>query len=106
MLFNLPAFLTIQEWSKFAPSFLYSFEYSGSNAKGAQFLQGLPVAAENNSIGVEPVVSHGDDLAYLFDVRDLHGIPTYSAVDSNYILDSVSLVKIDRENYFVAIECK
>ncbi|XP_037052490.1 carboxylesterase 5A [Bradysia coprophila] len=75
MLFNLPAFLTVQEWSKFAPSFLYSFEYSGRNAKGSAFLNGLPVVAGNNSIGDEPAVSHGDDLAYLFDVRDLDGNP-------------------------------
>lgn len=80
MLFNLPAFLTVQEWGKFAPSFLYSFEYSGENAKGSEFLKGLPVVAENNSIGDEPVVSHGDDLVYLFDVRDLHGTPINSEV--------------------------
>lgn len=75
MLFNLPAFLTVQAWSKFAPSFLYSFEYSGSSVKGSAFLKGLPVVAENNSIGDEPAVGHGDDLAYLFDVRDLDGNP-------------------------------
>ncbi len=80
MLFNLPAFQTIQEWGKFAPSFLYSFEYSGSNAKGSAFLKGLPVVGGNNSIGDEPVVSHGDELAYLFDVRDLFGVPIDSQV--------------------------
>lgn len=80
MLFNLPAFLTVQEWSKFAPSFLYSFEYSGSNARGSDFLKGLPVVAENNSVGEEPTISHGDDLVYLFDVRDLHGTPMNSEV--------------------------
>lgn len=80
MLFNLPAFLTVQEWSKLAPSFLYSFEYSGSNARGSDFLKGLPVVAENNYVQEEPVVGHGDDLAYLFDVRDLHGEPIDSKV--------------------------
>lgn len=80
MLFNLPAFLTVQEWSKFAPSFLYSFDYSGKSAKGSDFLSGLPIVAENNSIQEEPVVGHGDDLVYLFDVRDLHGIPISSKV--------------------------
>lgn len=86
MLFNLPAFLTFQEWSKNAPSFLYSFEYSGSNAKGSAFLQGLPVVAGNNSIGNEPVVSHGDDLAYLFDVRDLDGTPINAEVRKDFNL--------------------
>ncbi|KAJ6647592.1 Esterase E4 [Pseudolycoriella hygida] len=78
MLFNLPAFLTVQEWSKFAPSFLYSFEFSGKNARGSAFLKGLPVVAANNSIGKEPTIGHGDDLVYLFDVRDLNGAPIHS----------------------------
>lgn len=84
MLFNLPAFLTIQEWSKSAPAFLYSFEYAGSTVKGSAFLKGLPIVSENNSIGDEPIVSHGDDLAYLFDVRDLDGTPIKSEVSISF----------------------
>lgn len=84
MLFNLPAFQTIQEWSKSAPSFLYSFEYSGSSVKGSVFLNGLPVVAENNSIGDEPVIGHGDDLAYLFDARDFYGTPINSEVSVKF----------------------
>lgn len=82
MLFNLPAFLTVQEWGKFAPSLLYSFEYSGNNTRGSHFLNGLPVVAGNNSFGEEPLISHGDDLAYLFDVRDLYGNPINLEVKS------------------------
>lgn len=91
MLFNLPAFVTVQEWSKFAPSFLYSFEYSGSNVKGSHFLKGLPVVAGNNSIGDEIIIGHGDDLAYLFDVRDLHGNPINSEVNIKSKIKRINL---------------
>lgn len=71
-LFNLPALLTTQSWSKKAPAYLYSFEYAGqSKLRGSSFLNGLPIVSspktDPNKIG------HGDDLPYLFDARDIFG---------------------------------
>lgn len=74
-LFNLPAMLTAQTWSKVAPAYLYSFEYSGSTKlRGKSFLNGLPLVSTADR-KEENVVAHGDELAFLFDARDLFGKP-------------------------------
>lgn len=55
---------------------MYSFEYYGNktNNAGAKFLTGLPIVShQNDNIKLEKIVAHGDDLAYLFDLRDLFG---------------------------------
>lgn len=74
-LFNLPALLTTQLWGKFAPSFLYSFEHVGkSSNRGSTFLNGLPIVANTKSGNQSAeTVAHGDELAYLFDARDIFG---------------------------------
>lgn len=73
-LFNLPAVLSVQAWSKVAPSFLYSFEHVGHQAKGERFLGGLPIVAKRKAAAEETDrVSHGDELGYLFDARDIYG---------------------------------
>ena len=72
-LFNLPAILTAQTWSKVAPSYLYSFEHVGKSANRAStFLNGLPIVGNSKSSNSN-VVAHGDELAYLFDARDVFG---------------------------------
>lgn len=71
-LFNLPALLTMQEWSKKAPSFLYRFEYLGSKSGGLNFLPNLPLVNKAKS---DNKVSHGDELGYLFDACDIFGNP-------------------------------
>lgn len=74
-LFNLPALLTTQLWSKLAPSYLYSFEHVGkSSSRGSTFLNGLPIVgnAKSNDHGAK-TVAHGDELAYLFDAHDIFG---------------------------------
>lgn len=77
-LFNLPAILTSQTWSKVAPAYLYSFEYVGQNvAKGSAFLKGLPIVS--NPKPSNQSVAHGDDLAYLFDASDIFGKPYKNA---------------------------
>lgn len=43
-LFNVPAFLTADAWSKQdASSFLYRFEHFGKKKKGSAFLKGVPI---------------------------------------------------------------
>lgn len=74
-LFNLPALLTTQLWAKLAPAFLYSFEHIGkSSNRGSTFLNGLPIVGNTKSTNDTPkTVAHGDELAYLFDARDIFG---------------------------------
>ncbi|XP_023304356.2 carboxylesterase 1E [Lucilia cuprina] len=74
VLFNLPAVLTTQVWSKIAPAFMYSFEYNGTISKGINFLRGLPIVADTKNSNSE-IVSHGDELGYLFDCNDIYGNP-------------------------------
>lgn len=66
----------MDNWSKVAPSFLYSFEYLGTSGRGYHFLNGLPIVSKNK---VENVVAHGDELIYLFDAFDLFGNPIVEA---------------------------
>ncbi|XP_067624204.1 carboxylesterase 1D [Eurosta solidaginis] len=75
ILFNLPAVLTTQVWSKIAPSFMYSFEYNGTRSKGINFLRGLPIVSEQSAYSNSEVVAHGDELGYMFNVNDLFGNP-------------------------------
>lgn len=71
-LFNLPALATAKAWSKVAPVYLYSFEYSGeAKIRGSAFLAGLPLVSKSSSN--KGKVAHGDELIYLFDARDIHG---------------------------------
>lgn len=80
-LFNLPALLLAQTWGKIAPSFLYSFEFYGNKSSGTKFLAGLPIVSMKNDTNTdEKYVSHGDELGYLFDLRDLFGNPLDSEV--------------------------
>ncbi|EDW03750.1 carboxylesterase 1F [Drosophila grimshawi] len=74
VLFNLPAVLTTQVWSKLAPAFVYSFEYNGTTSKGINFLRGLPIVAESSNDKPE-TVAHGDELGYMFDANDIFGNP-------------------------------
>ncbi|KAF2885402.1 hypothetical protein ILUMI_20800 [Ignelater luminosus] len=74
-LFNLPAFLTANLWSKTgAPVFLYRFEHSGKSKTARHFLKGLPIIGDYNiSDTNNNTVGHGDDLIYLFEARSLNG---------------------------------
>lgn len=71
-LFNLPMIKTAQTWTKVAPAYLYSFEHVGkSGSRGSTFLSGLPIVGHANPSN--NTVAHGDELAYLFDARDIFG---------------------------------
>ncbi|KAG5886054.1 hypothetical protein JTB14_009503 [Gonioctena quinquepunctata] len=77
-LFNVPAFLTVDKWSKNgAATFLYSFEHVGKLKKGSSFLRGSPLIGNITDDEGESndTVGHGDDLAYLFDAYDIEGNP-------------------------------
>nr|XP_017107337.2 carboxylesterase 5A [Drosophila bipectinata] len=74
VLFNLPAVLTTQVWSKVAPAFMYSFEYNGTKSKGINFLRGLPIVSESANDKPE-TVAHGDEIGYMFDANDIFGNP-------------------------------
>lgn len=66
----MPAVLTAQAWGKVAPAFLYSFEHIGKKSSGTNFLSQLSLVGSQKRDGK---VSHGDELGYLFDARDLFG---------------------------------
>ncbi|XP_056648857.1 liver carboxylesterase 1 [Diorhabda sublineata] len=76
-LFHAPAFLTVDKWSTSgAPTYLYSFEHVGKNRKGNVFLKGSPLIGNITHFEeLNDTVSHGDDLAYLFDAYDVEGNP-------------------------------
>ncbi|KAH8410527.1 hypothetical protein KR215_011883 [Drosophila sulfurigaster] len=74
VLFNLPAVLTTQVWSKLAPAYMYSFEYNGTKSRGSNFLKGLPIVSEQAHDKPE-TVAHGDELGYMFDANDIFGNP-------------------------------
>lgn len=42
-LYNVPAFLTVNYWSKKAKAFLYTFDHKGKRNYGRNFLAGLPI---------------------------------------------------------------
>lgn len=74
----MPALLTAQTWSKVAPAYLYSFEYAGkTKTSGSTFLNGLPLVANDKK--TDDKIAHGDELAYLFDARDIFGVPHKNA---------------------------
>lgn len=84
-LFNLPAVLTSQAWAKLSPSFLYSFEYFGPTSSGSNFLNGLPITSKPPDKSKQRV-AHGDELGYLFDARDLYGLPINGTEVNNNLL--------------------
>ncbi|KAB0805013.1 hypothetical protein PPYR_01983 [Photinus pyralis] len=78
-LFNLPAFLTVDLWSKTgAPAYLYSFEHTTRKKRAHHFLMGLPIIGDDESDDTD-MVSHGDDLIYLFEANSVNGTPIANA---------------------------
>lgn len=51
-LYNAPAFLTVDHWSKKANTFLYSFDHKGKRSYGKDFLTGLPIVDGRSSDGM------------------------------------------------------
>ncbi|XP_066581080.1 esterase E4-like [Prorops nasuta] len=71
-IFNTPIFLTLQQWSQKAKSFLFSFDHKGKRNYGKDFLAGSPlVNSESNDI-----TNYGDELGYIFDQNTIFGEPT------------------------------
>ncbi|XP_035894929.1 cocaine esterase [Anopheles stephensi] len=78
--FNLPAVVSAQAWSKSSKAFMYSFEHRSDNTRGRDFLTGLPIVAKAGKNGAdERLVAHGDELGLLFDTHDVFGNPIQSA---------------------------
>ncbi|KAL0122833.1 hypothetical protein PUN28_007486 [Cardiocondyla obscurior] len=70
-LYNAPAFLTVNYWSKKANTFLYTFDHKGKRNYGKDFLAGLPIVdAKKSSDGN---LNHGDDLGFIFDRNTITG---------------------------------
>lgn len=75
-LFNLPAFLTANTWAKKGvPTFLYSFEHFGKARKGFSFLKGSSLVGNGTTDSNDTSISHGDDLSYIFEARNIDGSP-------------------------------
>jgi carboxylesterase type B len=69
--FNLPAVLTADLWGKFSEAFFYQFDHVGSTKRsGKLLLKPLPLVSRGE---MKNKVSHGDELGYLFNIRDVHG---------------------------------
>ncbi|XP_055372024.1 carboxylesterase 5A [Condylostylus longicornis] len=76
VLFNLPAVLSAENWSKVAPAYLYSFDFKGNVSKGINFLRGLPIVSGDQQTNY---TGHGDELGYLFETNDIYGNPIANA---------------------------
>ncbi|XP_014276597.1 esterase E4 [Halyomorpha halys] len=76
-LFNLPAFILCNFWAqKNKNVYLYSFEHTPSKSIADYFLNGITLVSNMSSQqGNSKGPSHGDDLAFLFDVRNIDGEP-------------------------------
>lgn len=98
-LYNAPAFLTVDHWSKKANAFLYTFDHKGKRNYGKDFLAGLPIVdAKQSSKGIiydnhdkinlsnysfihniEIIIylvgnlNHGDDLGFIFNRNTITG---------------------------------
>lgn len=106
-LYNVPAFLTANHWAKKSESFLYSFDHKKTRKCGKTFLSGLPIVkAKHASDGIQishcifkyikytimhfmdiffiiAIISHGDDLGYIFKENTIFGEPTHCIEELN-----------------------
>lgn len=55
-LYNAPAFLTVDRWSKKANAYLYTFDHKGKRNYGRDFLAGLPIVDAKHSDGTRSVI--------------------------------------------------
>ncbi|KAM3967092.1 carboxylesterase clade H, member 1 [Aphomia sociella] len=102
-LFNFPAYQSVKEWATGAPSYLYSFEFTGNLTKGSHFLPGVALADshEESEEAKQSTVrgpAHGDELAYLFDPLDEEG----NSIENDVISSTDSRVR----NAFVGMIAK
>ena len=49
--FNVPAFMTVKNWSKKSKAFLYSFDHNSKLGFGKAFLDGLPLVGDTAETG-------------------------------------------------------
>ncbi|XP_011160598.1 cocaine esterase [Solenopsis invicta] len=70
-LYNAPAFLTVDRWSKNAKAFLYTFDHKGKRNYGKDFLTGLPIVDAKRAL--DGNMNHGDDLGFIFNRNTITG---------------------------------
>nr|XP_012231334.1 PREDICTED: liver carboxylesterase 2 isoform X1 [Linepithema humile]XP_012231335.1 PREDICTED: liver carboxylesterase 2 isoform X2 [Linepithema humile] len=70
-LYNAPALLTVDHWSKKANAFLYTFDHKGKRNYGKDFLAGLPIV--NAIQSPDGNLYHGDDLGFVFNRNTITG---------------------------------
>lgn len=64
-LYNAPAFLTVDHWSKKANAFLYTFDHKGKKNYGKDFLAGLPIVdAKQSSNGIIYAIINKQNKSY------------------------------------------
>lgn len=84
---------------------MYSFEHKGNKSRGVNFLRGLPIvenaiqsrsAQEENMVEDDTMVTHGDELGYMFDCNDIHGNPMEDTrlTDANDLKVRDNLIKM------------
>ncbi|EZA50950.1 Neuroligin-4, X-linked [Ooceraea biroi] len=71
-LYNAPAFLTVDQWSKKANAFLYTFDHKGKRNYAKDFLAGLPIVDAKRSSS-DGNMNHGDDLGFIFNRNTITG---------------------------------
>ncbi|XP_006607974.2 esterase E4-like [Apis dorsata] len=80
-LYNVPAFLTANHWAKKSESFLYSFDHKETRNCGKTFLSGLPIVKAKHASNA--IISHGDDLGYIFKENTISGEPSHCIEELN-----------------------
>lgn len=92
-LYNAPAFLTVDHWSKKANAFLYTFDHKGKRKYAKDFLAGLPIVdAKQPSNGN---LNHGDDLGFVFDRNTITGEKISDSGEPNEEDENVSEIFTD-----------
>lgn len=80
-LYNVPAFLTANHWAKKSESFLYSFDHKKTRKCGRTFLSELPIVKAKHAS--DDIISHGDDLGYIFKENSIFGEPSQCIEELN-----------------------
>ncbi|KMR04806.1 carboxylesterase 3 [Lasius niger] len=92
-LYNAPAFLTVDRWSKRANAFLYTFDHKGKRNYGKDFLAGLPIVdAKQSSNGN---LNHGDDLGFIFNRNTITGEKVSDSGEPDEVDENVTEIFTD-----------
>ncbi|XP_017770157.1 PREDICTED: carboxylesterase 4A-like isoform X2 [Nicrophorus vespilloides] len=111
-LFNLPAFLTADLWSKkTSKTYLYSFEHVGKARKGRDFLKGLSLIGyifEARNLDGTPLNDKPEDLS----VEDMEVRERYTAMIAEFVktgeitINNKRVPSFSQDNSFIQISTK